>query len=239
MSIGDCLRQSWCNKLWFFVSDLQDKRSWVQFQPKDTVIEILFEWPLSSKFAQNFELILIDITLFHENENSWKSVTSSTSLHIYNVQTKGIQHKSMVETSIKGRGLRLLVNSYHYRPQTKFAKVMFLHLSVILVTGGCLPQCMLGSIPPGQKADLPRPEADPLRTRGRPPWTRGRHTPPEPEADTPLNQRQTPLPPRTKGRHPTPEKAHPPSATSGRYVSYWNAYLLQPINALKNKKPIF
>ena len=26
--------------------------------------------------------------------------------------------------------------SHHYRPQTKFAKVMFLHLSVILFTGG-------------------------------------------------------------------------------------------------------
>ena len=29
---------------------------------------------------------------------------------------------------------KLLV--YFYRPQTKFAKVMFLHLSVILFTGG-------------------------------------------------------------------------------------------------------
>ena len=33
------------------------------------------------------------------------------------------------------------------------AKVIFLHLSVILFTGGCLPQCMLG-YPPG--ADTPR-----------------------------------------------------------------------------------
>ena len=44
-----------------------------------------------------------------------------------------------------------------YRPQT-FAKVMFLHLSVILFTGRCLPQCMLGythnPLPPG--ADTPR-----------------------------------------------------------------------------------
>ena len=35
--------------------------------------------------------------------------------------------------------------SYFYRPQTKFAMVMFLHLSVILFTGGGgLAQCMLG-----------------------------------------------------------------------------------------------
>ena len=37
-----------------------------------------------------------------------------------------------------------------YRPQTKFAKVMFLHLSVshsVHKGGGCLPQCMLGYTP--------------------------------------------------------------------------------------------
>ena len=33
------------------------------------------------------------------------------------------------------------------------AKVIFLHLSVILFTGGCLPQCMLGYHSPG--ADTP------------------------------------------------------------------------------------
>ena len=31
---------------------------------------------------------------YPENENSQKSITSSASLHIYNVQTKGIQHRS-------------------------------------------------------------------------------------------------------------------------------------------------
>ena len=45
-----------------------------------------------------------------------------------------------------------------YRPQTKFAKVMFLHVSVILSMGGCLPHCMLGY-------------ATPI------PGTRGRHPP--------------------------------------------------------------
>ena len=47
----------------------------------------------------------------------------------------------------------------YYRPQTKFAKVMSLHVSVILSTrGGGVPQCMLGCTPP-------------------PPSTRGRHPP--------------------------------------------------------------
>ena len=42
-----------------------------------------------------------------------------------------------------------------YRPQTKFAKVIFLHLSVShSVHGGGLPQCMLGYTPP-TGADTP------------------------------------------------------------------------------------
>ena len=46
----------------------------------------------------------------------------------------------------------------NYLPQTKFAKVMFLHVSVILSTGGWgLPQCMLGyqHLPP--RAQTPPP----------------------------------------------------------------------------------
>ena len=42
----------------------------------------------------------------------------------------------------------------YYRPQRSCGKVMFLHLSVILFTGGCLPQCMLGNTP--LRADTPR-----------------------------------------------------------------------------------
>ena len=50
----------------------------------------------------------------------------------------------------------------HYRLQRSWGKVMFLHLSVILFTGGCLPKCMLGYTPlppgrhpPGQTSPLP------------------------------------------------------------------------------------
>ena len=48
-----------------------------------------------------------------------------------------------------------------YRPQTKFAKVMFLHLSVShsVHRGGCLPQCILGYTPLG--ADTPREQTCP------------------------------------------------------------------------------
>ena len=42
---------------------------------------------------------------------------------------------------------------YIYRPQTKFAKVMFLHLSVILFTGGgTFPGHMTGGVHPGGSA---------------------------------------------------------------------------------------
>ena len=56
---------------------------------------------------------------------------------------------------------------FYYRRSC--GKVMFLHLSVILFTGVCLPQCILGYIPQA----------------GTPPWADtllGRH----PQADTPL-----------------------------------------------------
>ena len=70
-------------------------------------------------------------------------------------------------------------------------KVMFLHLSVILSTGGCLPQCMLGYKP---RAYTP-PGQTPLTLLGRhplPSWadtpSLGRHHPraDNPWADTPL-----------------------------------------------------
>ena len=83
---------------------------------------------------------------------------------------------------------------YSYRPQTKFAKVMFLHLSVShSVQGGVLPQCMMGYTPQQQT----------------PPW---QQTPPQ-EADTPW-EADTPSP---GSRHPPaadtpPGRRHPPRA---------------------------
>ena len=82
---------------------------------------------------------------------------------------------------------------------------MFLNVSVILLTrGGCLPQCILGY--PPHRADTPR----------------------------------TRLPPKT--RPPPPEQTPPPRssacweirATSGRYASYWNTFLLINIGLVLN-----
>ena len=70
---------------------------------------------------------------------------------------------------------------YHYRPQRSWGKVMFLHLSVILFTGGifCLSACWdidpSRSRPPG--ADTLLPGAD-LPTGADTPHPRSRHPPP-------------------------------------------------------------
>ena len=74
--------------------------------------------------------------------------------------------------------------------------VMFLLVSVILLTGGgCLPQCMLGYHPLG--ADPPG-SRHPLGSRHPP----GSRPPPPQEADSSI------------------------WSMSGRYTSYWNAFLL-------------
>ena len=85
------------------------------------------------------------------------------------------------------------------------AKVMFLLVSVILSTGGCLPQCMLGYHPLG--ADIPQSRHPPEQT---PPWEQ---TPP-PGADTPgtdtPQSRHHPL----RSRHPSEQRDPPGADTS-------------------------
>ena len=71
----------------------------------------------------------------------------STFLFICSFQTKFLQIHRLVrpprELAPPGKSWvrHCIVQQYIYRPQTMFAKAMFLHLSVILFTG---PQCMLG-----------------------------------------------------------------------------------------------
>ena len=115
------------------------------------------------------------------------------------------------------------------------AKVMFLHVSVILSTGG-----VSAEPPPGTKETPPAPRRPP-RTRENPP--RDQADPPRPrrpprdQGDPPPTCRETPRdqgePPGTKetppaGRTPPPLREEDCSirSMSGRYVSYWNAFLL-------------
>ena len=113
------------------------------------------------------------------------------------------------------------------------AKVIFLHLSVILFTGGCLSQCMLGyHTPLGADTPQSRKHSPPEQTPPTPP----EQTPPgsrHPPEQTPPGDRhplrQTP----PQSRHP-PGTRHPPlqeadsgiRSMSGRYASYWNAFCL-------------
>ena len=97
-----------------------------------------------------------------------------------------------------------------YRPQRSWAKVMFLQASVILSTGGGSASVHAGMPAP------PRPGRPPPRTRQTP---LGPDIPPD-QAD----------PPRT--RPPCPDQVDPPweadasiRSMSGRYASYWNAFL--------------
>ena len=91
---------------------------------------------------------------------------------------------------------------------------MFLQVCVCpLGGGGCLPQCMLGcQTPPGPGRHPPGPgrhppdQADPPGPGTHPPGTR--HTHPQ--------IRQT----------PSPGSKSSIQSTSGRYASYWNAFLL-------------
>ena len=118
----------------------------------------------------------------------------------------------------------------YYRPQRSWGKVMFLQVCVILFTGGCLPQCMLGYTPWSRHPpeQTPPPRAD---TR---PWSR--HPlgadPPEqtpPGADTPPGS--TPPGADTSLEQTAPRANNLPGAcwkirsTRGQYASYWNAIL--------------
>ena len=94
---------------------------------------------------------------------------------------------------------------------TKLGQGNILQASVILSTGGCLPQCMLGCQPPPDQADSPLvPEIPPTRQThppppgpGRPPW----------DQRPPLDQR------------PPQEADASIRSMSGQYASYWNAFL--------------
>ena len=118
-----------------------------------------------------------------------------------------------------------------YRPQRSCGQGNIFTPVCHSVHRGGLPQCMLGyqppwdQTPPGPGRPPPRPGRPPPRP-GRPHSGPGRH-PPGP--DLPSWTRQTP-----------PDQADPPRdqadssirSTSGRYASYWNAFLLV-VNSLK------
>ena len=124
-----------------------------------------------------------------------------------------------------------------YRPQMKFAKVFFLHVSFILSMGGGLPQCIMGyphprsrphprstspleQIPqkqtPPQELTSPQEQSPQEQTPRSRPHPRSR--PPQ-GADTPLPGADTPCQEQT----PAMSSAWEIQPTSQWYASYWNA----------------
>ena len=108
---------------------------------------------------------------------------------------------------------KCVVSSCFYRPQRSWAKVMFLQSSVILSTGGSLPQWMLGyhdppsppgADPPGTRHPLDQtpPEQTPPRLDTHP---QSRHPP---RADNPPQSRHPPgpHPPRSRLRDTVNER---------------------------------
>ena len=139
------------------------------------------------------------------------------------------------------------------------AKVMFLHVSVILLTGGVSgqpphrenppgpgrpphrenPPGTRQTPPPGRESPLRTRQTPPLQTRQTPPAGR---TPPQNQADTSPWQGEPPLDqadpqqgePPWQGKAPPGMENPPPReaddsirSMSGRYASYWNAYLFK------------
>ena len=134
------------------------------------------------------------------------------------------QYMCTLTTKLFGH-VQTLTLFHFYRPQRSWAKVMFLQASVILLTWGCLPQCMMGSDTPtpGTRhpsgADTPPITDIPPGTRHSPgaadtPWTRHPlhpgQTPPRP--DTPQDQTLPPdqTTPRTRPPRPPPPRPHTP-----------------------------
>ena len=86
---------------------------------------------------------------------------------------------------------------HNYRPQRSWGKVMFLHLSVILFSGGgCLPHLPLGRHPPGQTP----PGRHPLLADTHLPW----EDTSLPWADTLPPWAENPVGRHPLGRHPYP-----------------------------------
>ena len=150
------------------------------------------------------------------------------------------------------------------------AKVMFLHVCVILFTGGSL---QAGRTPPPDQADHPPPSRkENPPGPGRPPPRQEGGTPPDQADHPPAGARTRQTTPPAGGRTPPDQADHPPGrreepppgpadtpldqadppgrenpspreadsrirSTSGRYASYWNAFLLMVRSHCPTQRP--
>ena len=109
---------------------------WLQ----DTLLPIVAESSFSLLHLDKYLHVLSLTTLIsftHRCGNEDFSFTSSSG------------HLSITKHGVSLVTFALLdVAMIYYCPQRSWGKVIFLQASVILLTGGCLPQCMLGYHPP-------------------------------------------------------------------------------------------
>ena len=101
---------------------------------------------------------------------------------------------------------------------------MFLQVCVCPQGGRVSASVHAGMPDPPRTKQTPPDQADPPGPGRHPPGTR--QTPPD-QADTPPDQTppRTRQPPPGPGRHPPREADSSIRSTSGRYASYWNAFL--------------
>ena len=89
--------------------------SYIEYYGSTLSIRSLYSWKVCKfyqslmkfnvdRFRVNFKRKFPSNVLYPENEKSQRSFACSASLHIYNAQTKGIQHKSMVKPALKVEG---------------------------------------------------------------------------------------------------------------------------------------
>ena len=120
------------------------------------------------------------------------------------------------------RSQPVITSLHFYRPQQSWAKVIFLQASVILSMGGSL-----AGRPPLWQGEPPSKETP---RQGEPPWQGEPPARRPPWQGEPPQQGEPPWqgdPPR-QGEPPPPGRETPLPAIrsmSGRYASYWNAFL--------------
>ena len=108
------------------------------------------------------------------------------------------------------------------------AKVMFLLVSVILSTGGGLPQCMLGYCHPPRRRHPPLPAKEtPRKETPQEGGTPLPSRPPPPEGEPPPQKEGSDPGPHPRGKLREIRSSPPPAirSMSGQYASYWNAFL--------------
>ena len=137
------------------------------------------------------------------------------------------------------------VKIYYYRPQTKFAKVMFLHASVILSTeGGSIPACLAAGLQGGVEGNLAggglqahtqgEVEGDLAGGVSRPTprgkvegdLARGGCLQANTQGGLQVHTWGVSIPACTEADPPPPD-----GFCSGQYASYWNAFLFAKIFA--------